>query len=260
MIDKTSGKTKDSVGLLIRKVEVSGCRIAMKENKHKILEIPFTEPNDKLARLEPRLERSGLVPVDFIYEGFLVRVRPMLTDWLDMIIDDFDIVLYTSANGLIYEGLLATAHEYLMDQMGRDKENESGLWSDVLYRTSCTLDYDEKGRPYHHKDLTKFGCDLSRVVMIDNSPIVCHGFEPNFLLVKDFFGRDDDDDELFEGCLPYLEDIRECDGDIRYIIAGIDNPKFDKHFLDFDALGLASPKGMCFVILFCFDLVLYNVC
>ena len=114
------------------------------------IDIPFTEPNDKLARLEPRLERVGMVPIDFIYEGFVVRVRPMLTDWLDMIVDDFDIVLYTSANGLIYQGLLETAHEYLMDQMGREKNKK--IWNDVLYRTDCTLDYDGKGRPYHHKD------------------------------------------------------------------------------------------------------------
>eukprot|EP01084_Bolivina_argentea_P005229 9879_1 len=34
-------------------------------------------------------------------------------------------------------------------------------------------------------DLTLFGCDLSRVIMIDNSLIVCRGEELNFILTKD---------------------------------------------------------------------------
>ncbi len=45
-------------------------------------------------------------------------------------------------------------------------------------------------------DLTLFGCDLSRVIMVDNSPIVCRGEEPNFILIKDFFGKDNMDDEV----------------------------------------------------------------
>ena len=32
--------------------------------------------------------------------------------------------------------------------------------------------------------------------MVDNSPIVCCGEEPNFILIKDFFGKDNMDDEV----------------------------------------------------------------
>ncbi len=52
-----------------------------------------------------------------------------------------------------------------------------------------------KHTPYHYKNLTLFGCDLSRVIMIDNSPIVCRGEEPNF-------GKDNMDDEVTK-CFSY---------------------------------------------------------
>ena len=44
-----------------------------------------------------------MAPVDFIYEGFLVRCRPNLDEFLEYVADDFDVVIYTSANRMIYE-------------------------------------------------------------------------------------------------------------------------------------------------------------
>merc|ERR1712228_916956 len=113
------------------------------------------------------------------------------------------------------------------DQLGRDDEEELRLWTDVLYRDDCTLSYNERGKPYHHKDLTLFGCDLSRLIMVDNSPIVCRGEEPNFILIKDYFGKDNMDDELME-VYQILDALIEIDGDVRYFLCGLDADANDK--------------------------------
>ena len=97
------------------------------------------------------LERPGMSAVDFIYEGFLIRLRPNLDEFLEYCNDDFDVVIYTSANKLIYEGMLQVLHEYVKDQLGREDEDDLQLWTDVLYRDDCTLDYNDRGKPYHHK-------------------------------------------------------------------------------------------------------------
>lgn len=182
----------------IRKIEITGCKIClindMTADNDNII-IDFTHSNDNLAKLEPCLQRTEYVDVDFIYEGFLVRIRPGLDEFLDECYEDFDIVIYTSANRVIYEGLLKVLHEFLIDQAGHEDDN-AHYWNDILFREDCTLDVDGRGKPYHHKDLTLFGCDLSRVIMVDNSPIVCHGFEPNFILIKDFFGKSENDDDV----------------------------------------------------------------
>jgi len=84
------------------------------------------------------------------------------------------------------------------------------------------LDYNDRGKPYHHKDLTIFGCDLSRVIMVDNSPIVCRGEEPNFILIKDYFGKDNMDDELME-VYQMLDAMIEIQGDVRYFLCGLES-------------------------------------
>ena len=178
------GNLVKTYDLPIRKLEKSGCKIRMNnEYNGKIIEIDFINPDENLNKFEPALQRDGMEDVDFIYQGFLVRIRKDLPEFLNYCIDlEFDINIYTSANPIIYQGLLEICEEYLKDLMGLD--NNDKIWNDILFREDCQLEYTDKNKPYHHKDLTLFGCDLSRVVMIDNSPIVCHGFEPNFILIK----------------------------------------------------------------------------
>ena len=169
------------------------------ESRHEI-EISFVEENEHLAKLEPCLNRMGMLPVDFIYEGFLIRLRPNLDEFLEYCADDFDIVIYTSACKAIYEGMLKVLHGYIKDQLGRDDDEELTLWTDTLFREDCTLRNEQGVKPYHHKDLTLFGCHLSRVVMVDNSPIVVSGQEPNLIYIRDFFGKDTMDDEVKTLC------------------------------------------------------------
>ena len=61
------------------------------------IEISFVAENEHLSRLEPCLDRPGMLPVDFIYEGFLIRLRPDLDEFLEYASEDFDIVIYTAA-------------------------------------------------------------------------------------------------------------------------------------------------------------------
>ena len=162
----------------------------------KEIEINFMMQNDNLSRLEPCLHRQGMLPVDFIYEGFLIRLRPNLDEFLDYASEDFDVVIYTSALKRIYGGMLKVLHEYIKDQLGRNEDDASSLWTDALFREDCELKVDSGSKPFHHKDLTLFGCHLSRTVMVDNAPHVIAGQEPNVILIKDFFGKERMDDEV----------------------------------------------------------------
>ena len=102
----------------------------------------------------------------------------------------------------MHSGLLKVLHGYILEQLGMTAEDEDDeeealrLWTDVLFRDDCTLKSEAGTKPFHHKDLTLFGCHLSRLVMVDNSPAAVAGQEPNVILIKDFFGRDAHDDEV----------------------------------------------------------------
>eukprot|EP01084_Bolivina_argentea_P310952 538179_1 len=191
------------------------------------IEISFVDENEHLCKLEPTLNRPGMLPVDFIYEGFLVRLRPDLDEFLEYISEDFDIVIFTAAIKEVYNGMLAVLHEYIKEQLGRDDENDLKLWTDVLFRNDCVVKNEKRIKPYHHKDLTLFGCHLSRTVMIDNSPIVVSGQEPNVILIADFFGKDQVDDQFME-IYSLLDTVKDINGDIRYFLCDIESPNDDK--------------------------------
>ena len=178
----------------------NGCNknINLENQKPKTEEImiDFVRHNQQLSRLEPCLYRDSMLPVDLIYMGFLIRLRPNLAEFIQAVQPYFDVVIFTAAKEEIYKGLLEVLHEYLKEQMGRQNESDLRLWSDVLFRKDCVLKYDLHNKPYHHKEISNFGCDLSRVVMVDNSPIVLHKEEPNAIFIKDFFGKDNNDNEV----------------------------------------------------------------
>ena len=133
------------------------------------IEISFVDENEHLDRLEPCMTRAGMCPVDFIYEGFLIRLRPNLDEFLEYAAEDFDVVVYTAARKEIYNGLLHVLSLYLNEQLGRDEDDPIQLWSDVLYRDDCVLKAEAGQKPYHHKDITLFGCHLSRLKKWHNS-------------------------------------------------------------------------------------------
>ena len=97
-------------------------------------------------------------------------------------------------------------------------------------------DFDERGKIYHHKDLTKYNRDLSKVVIVDNSPLAFKSLEPNAILIKDFYGRDTADSEL-DSVLELTDQIMDIEMehedddsvyvDYRYIMAGISRHSAD---------------------------------
>eukprot|EP01083_Nonionella_stella_P269176 910479_1 len=216
----------------IQNIQISGCIIEVRDDRMnaKQIEIDFTHSNDDLNRFEPVLEREGMVPVDFIYEGFLVRVRPNLDEFMEYIVDAFDVTLYTAASKEAYGGLLQMLHVYLKQILGRDTDGDCALWNDVLFRDDCAMHRDLNGKAHYYKDLTLFGCHLSRCVMVDNSESVCRGLDPNFVFIKDYLGRDDGDDELME-LYQYLDVIASIKGDIRYFLCGLEHDD-DDDYLD----------------------------
>ena len=125
-----------------------------------------------------------------------------MDEFLEYAADDFDIVIYTAARKEIYTGLLHVLCLYLNEQLGRDEDDPIQLWTDVLYRDDCVLKTEAQQKPYHHKDITLFGCHLSRTVMVDNSPIAVCGQEPNIILIKDFMGKNPLDDEVKSALSP----------------------------------------------------------
>eukprot|EP01083_Nonionella_stella_P063703 165536_1 len=161
-----------------------------------------------------------MAPVDFIYEGLLCRIRPDLDEFMEYVVDHFDVVLYTTANKDMYGGLLSMLHKHLKQALGRDDDDDCILWNDVLYRDDCTAYNGVDEKVHNYKDLTLFGCHLSRCVMVDNSESVCCGLEPNFIFIEDYLGRDDGDDELME-LYQYLDVIASIKGDIRYFLCGL---------------------------------------
>ena len=101
----------------------------------------------------------------------------------------------------------------------------------------CALKYDVAGRPYHHKDLSLWGCHLSRVVMLDNSPVVLQKLEPNAFFIADFFGKDDGDEQLAEAVLPVLSQLAGIPGDVRYFLCSLQGSPFE------DAVDLTTEES-----------------
>eukprot|EP01083_Nonionella_stella_P010655 30298_1 len=213
----------DTIECKILKILTTGCKIQMTSSPRDIIEIDFVAPNPHLQKLEPCLRRINMKTVDFIYEGFLIRIRPNVEDFFEEINDDFDIILYTSALQSVYEGILCRLHDIVKESIGRNDERRLKLWQHVLYRRDCILKQGSTGQLYYYKDLSLFGKDLSRIVMIDNSPIVLRGQEPNLIMIGDYNGDELDNQELY-ALVDLLHDVKDIEGDIRYYLCDIERP------------------------------------
>ena len=171
-----------------------------------------------------------MVSAAFVHDGFLVRLRAGVEDFVAESADDWDVVLFTAANRAIYEGLMAALDVHLKALTGREPDAPA-LWRRILFRDDCAYDFDSAGRLYHHKDLTKFGRDLAHVVIVDNSALAFKSLEPNAVLIANFYGRDDGDAELdkvldiTQGLIDELREHEEGDGhfvDFRYLLSGVE--------------------------------------
>ena len=111
-----------------------------------------------------------------IHNGFLVRIRPGAIDFLEQVSKGFNVVFFTSAVKSVYQGMMENFYEYCMEELGLTNNDiiSKPLWYPKLirFRDSCSFAYDDRNKIYHHKDITIYNKDLSKVVIVDNNKIL----------------------------------------------------------------------------------------
>jgi Dullard-like phosphatase family protein len=110
------------------------------------------------STLEPCEDSDFTFPVHFNLREhtIYVRCRPYLKEFLERVASMFEIIIFTASQSIYAEQLLNVL------------DPKRKLFRHRVYRDSCV--YVEGN---YLKDLTVLGRDLSRVVIIDNSPQVC---------------------------------------------------------------------------------------
>ncbi|KAF4378828.1 uncharacterized protein LOC115714121 [Cannabis sativa] len=153
------------------------------------------------STLEPCDEADFTFPVHFNLQEHTVyvRCRPHLTDFLERVSSLFEIIIFTASQSIYAEQLLN-----VLDPRRK-------IFRHRVYRDSCVF---VEGN--YLKDLTILGRDLSRVIIIDNSP-QAFGFQvDNGVPIESWF--DDPLDKELPSLLPFLESLVGVD-DVRPLIA-----------------------------------------
>lgn len=128
-----------------------------------------------------------------------VKQRPYLRPFLETVSEMFHIVVFTASQSIYAKQLLD-----ILDPDGK-------IISGRAYRESCI--FADGG---YTKDLTVLGVDLSKIVIIDNSPQVFRLQVNNGIPIKSWF--DDPSDCALLTLLPFLETLVDAE-DVRPIIA-----------------------------------------
>ncbi|GMM33451.1 Nem1-Spo7 phosphatase catalytic subunit [Saccharomycopsis crataegensis] len=130
---------------------------------------------------------------------YYVYKRPYCDEFLSLVSNWFELYIFT-----------ASAQEYA-DPVINWLEKDRKFFSKRYYRDSCTL---RQGTGYI-KDLSIIGIDLSKIILVDNSPI---SYSLNYENALDIEGWIDDptDNELLQ-LLPLLNSLRFVT-DVRYVL------------------------------------------
>mmetsp|Transcript_12449 Transcript_12449/g.18688 ORF Transcript_12449/g.18688 Transcript_12449/m.18688 type:complete len:335 (+) Transcript_12449:147-1151(+) len=167
------------------------------------------------------------VIVDGTRHVVYVSVRPGTYEFLKSIGEKFEVIVYTASLKTYADSML----KFL------DKEN---IVKNILSRSSCFSPENASigGNPGAVKDLSLINRPIERTILIDNSPHAASLFPENSIIVKDYLGfiNQENDDELMS-LVPFLEKISEID-DIRPIM---------RHYKQFQSSGLNeySEKSLC---------------
>ncbi|KAL0842970.1 hypothetical protein Bca101_016215 [Brassica carinata] len=153
------------------------------------------------STLEPCDEVDFTFPVHFNEEEHTVyvRCRPHLHEFMERVSRLFEIIIFTASQSIYAEQLLNVL------------DPKRKLFRHRVYRDSCVF-FDGN----YLKDLSVLGRDLSRVIIVDNSP-QAFGFQvENGVPIESWF-NDPSDKELLH-LLPFLESLIGAE-DVRPMIA-----------------------------------------
>uniref|UniRef100_A0A0D9WWQ6 FCP1 homology domain-containing protein n=1 Tax=Leersia perrieri TaxID=77586 RepID=A0A0D9WWQ6_9ORYZ len=153
------------------------------------------------STLEPCEDADFAFPVYFNFREhtIYVRCRPYLKEFLERVASLFETIIFTASQSIYAEQLLNVL------------DPKRKLFRHRVYRESCV--YVEGN---YLKDLTVLGRDLTRIMIVDNSP-QAFGFQlDNGIPIESWF--DDPNDQELLKLLPFLESLVGVE-DVRPYIA-----------------------------------------
>jgi len=129
---------------------------------------------------------------------FFVRKRPHVDLFLETVSQWFELVIFTAS--------LSVYANAVIDQLDLKRRINRRY-----YRQSCV----NKAGSYI-KDLQTVCKDLSKVVIVDNSPLAYSFNKENGIAIPDYLGTNNDDESLLH-LLPLLEQVRDSE-DVRHAL------------------------------------------
>ncbi|KAK9694696.1 Nuclear envelope morphology protein 1 [Basidiobolus ranarum] len=139
--------------------------------------------------------------------SYYVYQRPKVLDFLYMVSQWYTLVIFTAS--------VAEYADPIIDWLERQVMSKYGLSSEIfarrLYRESCTY-----RNGVFMKDLSIVNADLSKVILVDNSPFSYAINQQNAVPIKTWM-NDDPHDEGLSDLVPFLDALSRVE-DIRSIL------------------------------------------